>query len=247
MASILRPFTLVSKAVRAFFVSDLHVRRGDHGLEVVLDDPVAKAEPVQARAKARAKPDPNAEKDRRELRRMQQSLTRLLDELPENRKTLRHLAFMEQALAKKGLRALHKVPFDVLKRALAQFEGLVVNWSDEGLAALRSKMAVAVIEREPDPSTRVPGPPAETSSVMDTAPLVHPVALEGEEAAAAEAALLAAYGDVVMPGGPEGGAEPAKVEMQGELNSPSAKALAKAMRRDDDGQSAELQLRVPQA
>lgn len=247
MVSILRPFTLVSKAVRAFFVSDLHVRRGNHGLEVVLDDPVAKVEPVHARVKARTQPDPNAEKNRRELRRMQQSLTHLLDGLPENRKTLRHLAFMEQALAKKGLRALHKVPFDVLKRALAQFEGLVVNWSDEGLAALRSKMAVAVIEREPDPSTRVPGPPVESSSLMETAPLVHPVALEGEEAAAAEAALLAAYGDMVMPAAPEGGVEPAKVEMQGELNSPSAKALAKAMRRDDDGQIAELQLRVPQA
>jgi hypothetical protein len=247
MTSILRPFTLVSKAVRAFFVSDLHVRRGDHGLEVVLDDPLAKAEPKPPKARSRAKPDPDADKRRRELRQMQQSLARLLDELPENRKTLRHLAFMEQALAKKGLRAVHKVPFDVLKRALAQFEGLVVNWSDEGLAALRSKMAVAVMEREPDPSTRVPGPPAETSSVMDTAPLAHPVALEGEEAAAAEAALLAAYGDMVMPGMPGDAAEPTRVELQGELNSPSGKALAKALRRDDDRQSTELQLRVPQA
>lgn len=248
MASILRPFTLVTKAVRAFFISDLRVRRGDRGLEVVLDNPLPKADPAKVRVKTKAGRDPNAEKDRRELRQMQQSLALLLDELPENRETLRHLAFMEQALGKKGLRAMRKVPFDVLKRALDQFEGLVVNWSDEGLAALRSKMAVALIEREPDPSTRVAGPPPETSSLIESAPLDDAVALEGEEAAAAEAALLAAYGDVVMPGTPDETtpAAPSKVEMQGELNSPSGKALVKALRRDDDLQPAGLQLRVPQ-
>jgi hypothetical protein len=85
-----------------------------------------------------------------ELARMRASLAGLLDEMPDNRSTLRHLAFIEHALGKKGLRALHKVPYDVLKRALDQFEGLVVNWSDEGLAALRSKMAVTLIEREPE-------------------------------------------------------------------------------------------------
>lgn len=239
MSSILHPFTLVTKAVRAFFVSDLHVRRGDHGLEVVLDDPDPEGDAAKgkARSKGKSKAAPATEKDLLELRRMQESLARLLDELPENRKTLRHLVFVEQALGKKGLRALHKLPFDVLKRALDQFEGLVVNWSDEGLAALRSKMAVAVIEREPDPSTRVPGPPVESAnSVMDTAPLAHPVSLEGEEAVEAEAALRAAYGSVVMPGREVAGADdaPALVEMQGELNSPSGQALAKAVRRGDE-------------
>ncbi len=239
MASILRPFTLVTKAVRAFFVSDLHVRRGDNGLEVVLDDPDSQGDAAKGKAKSKAKSkvDAASEKDLRELRRMQESLARLLDELPGNRKTLRHLAFVETALGKKGLRALQKVPFDVLKRALDQFEGLVVNWSDEGLAALRSKMAVAVLEREPDPSTRVPGPPVESAnSVMDTAPLAHPVALEGDDAVEAEAALLAAYGSVVLPGldMPAAGEETAVVEMQGELNSPSGKALAKAVRRGDE-------------
>ena len=253
MASILHPFVLVAKAVRAFFVSDVRVRRGQRGLEVVLAEPPVRADPARVRAKsrsgARAGRDPATEKNRGELRRMQQSLARLLDELPENRKTLRHLAFMEQALGKKGLRAMHKVPFDVLKRALEQFEGLVVNWSDEGLAALRSKMAVALIEREPDPSARVAGPPVESSPLIDSAPLDQAEVLEGEEAAAAEAALLAAYGDMVMPATSDDPipAAPGKVELQGELNSPSGKALTKAMRRDDELQPAELQLRVPQA
>jgi hypothetical protein len=136
------------------------------------------------------------------------------------------------------------VPYDVLKRALDQFEGLVVNWSDEGLATLRSKMAVTLIEREAEaPGTAGVAPPAgerELAAEIDPAPLAHPVALEGEDAAAAEAALMAAYGNVMLPDlelapvtEAAAGAAPA-VELQGELHSPSAKAIAKAARRGDD-------------
>lgn len=244
MVSIVRPFTLVGKAVRTFFKADLQVRRGKRGLEVVLDETPSRG------TAAKARPDPAQERELAELARMRASLARLLDEMPDNRSTLRHLAFIEHALNKKGLRALHKVPYDVLKRALDQFEGVVVNWSDEGLAALRSKMAVAVLEREPDPSTRVPGPPVESAnSVMDTAPLAHPVALEGDEAVEAEAALLAAYGSVVLPGldVPAADGAPAVVEMQGELNSPSGKALAKAVRRGDEVKAALPRQREPAA
>ena len=239
MASILRPFTLIAKGVRTFFKADLRVRRGAKGLEVVLDDPAAKglAADANAKGKQKGKPDPALEQQRQELQRMQASLAQLLDGLPDNRKTLRHLAFIEHALEKKGRRALAKMPYDVLRRALDQFEGLVVNWSDEGLAALRSKMAVTLIEREPE-AQGTPAAPAEGSpSVLESVALAHPVALEGEDAAEAEAALLAAYGAVALPGleltdspEPEGPA----VQVQGELNSPSGKALAKAARRGAD-------------
>ena len=158
--------------------------------------------------------------------------------MPDNRSTLRHLAFIEHALGKKGLRALHKVPYDVLKRALDQFEGLVVNWSDEGLAALRSKMAVTLIEREPEGAAPPPAraePEEAPTSTLDCGQLAHPVEMEVDNAADAEAALMAAYDAVVMPdldfGGP--GDDP-PLELQGELNSPSGKALAKAARRGDD-------------
>ncbi len=243
MALILRPFVLVAKAVRAFFVSDLHLRHGSRGLVLVLDEPAATAA-TKSKSRGRTQSDPQAQQEQRDLRRMQESLARLLDEVPANRNTLRHLAFFEHALGKKGLRALNKVPYDVLKRALDQFEGLVVNWSDEGLAALRSKMAVALIEREPDPSIRIQPPTAsdQSSSVMDTAPLAHPTTLEGQDAADAEAALLAAYGAVVMTGlSPGGPAYPPAVELHVELNSPSGKALAKALRRGDDVQAADMQ------
>lgn len=236
MASLLQPFQLISKAARAFFKSDLRLRRGERGLEVVLDDPDPAPKPSAAGKKAvgKSRPDPQQERERQTLLRVQASLARLLDELPENRTTLRHLAFIEHALQKKGIRALHKVPYDVLKRAHEQLEGVVVNWSDEGLATLRSKMAVTLIEREPETAmAAAPGPDA-PDSVTSTAPLAHPVDLQGDEAAEAEAALMAAYGSVVMPDLellPT--AEAGSVELQGELNSPSGKALAKAVRRSE--------------
>lgn len=250
MASMLQPFQLITKAARAFFKADLRVRRGENGLEVVLDDPAVTAPGGKPGARGRGKGavDPLKERDRQVLAQVQASLARLLDELPENRNTLRHLAFIEHALNKKGLRALHKVPYDVLKRALEQFEGVVVNWSDEGLATLRSKMAVTLIEREPE--TTVAAPPAEAADSMnDEAPLAHPVDLQGEDAAEAEAALLAAYGSVVMPElelVPTEEPGEAAVEVQGELNSPSGKALAKAVRRGDPVLPAETRQREPQ-
>jgi hypothetical protein len=232
MASILRPFTVIAKATRAFFKADLKVQRGDRGIEVVL----AERPPKPEQPRRGAKPlDAAAQKERQDLQRIQQSLTALLDELPDNRTALRQLAFIEHALSKKGMRALHKVPYDVLKRALEQFEGVVVNWSDEGLATLRSKMAVVLIEREPESTVARDATPGEApNSALDSVPLAHPVALEGPDADEAEAALRAAYGGVVLTGLTLSAADEPAVELVGELNSPSAKAIAKAVRRGED-------------
>jgi hypothetical protein len=237
MASMLHPIRLITKAAKAFFKSDLRLRRGERGIEVVLDDPdqAVPARGTGAKGRGKQRADPNQERDRQVLAQIQASLARLLDELPENRSTLRHLAFIEHALNKKGLRALHKVPYDVLKRALDQFEGLVVNWSDQGLATLRSKMAVVLIEREPESAAQAAAPEDSSLSVTATAPLAHPVDLQGDEAAEAEAALLAAYGSVGMPElalAPTS-TEDTPVQVQGELGSPSGNALAKAARRGE--------------
>jgi hypothetical protein len=228
MASILRPFVLLAKGIRMFFKADVRVRRGERGLQVVLDE-----KPAGARKPAK-RVDPAVERERLELQEVQASLCRLLDDMPGSRVALRHLAFIEHALDKKGLRSLHKVPYDVLKRALEQFEGLVINWSDPGLATLRSKMAVTLIERDaeaPKPAAGDPAPDTNTEGIDTTAPLAMPVQLEGDEAAMAEAALREAYGSVVLPGlDLPPSAEPPALEMQGELNSPSGKALAKSAR-----------------
>lgn len=226
----------IGKALRAFFKFDVKLRREDGALRLVLEDKAPDAEPA---ARKRRRLDARAQREAREFERMRMSLSALLDEMPENRQVLRHLVFIERALDKKGLRALYKVPYDVLKHALTQLEGVVVNWSDEGLACLRSKMAVAVIDRERDDSEAEPMARSEAApSVVDTVLLAHPVTLEGDDAAEAEAALRAAYGAVALPG-LDGAApppadprdeRPSQFEVQGELSSPSARALAKAVK-----------------
>lgn len=248
MPALLRPFVLVVQAVRAFFRADLRLRRGARGLEVVLDESRAAAPRLRRRGAARAEQDDA--RVQQELQAMQRALAALLDELPENRATLRHLAFIEYALAKKGAKALAKVPYDVLERALAQFEGVVTNWSDAGLAALRSKMAVMLIEREGQASQADGGTPqaqgGAPSSLLETDELAHPMLVadaEGQadadaDAVAAEAALRAAYDEVMLLDlqlVPMDSAGEPGVEVQGELHSPSAKAIAKAARRGDEG------------
>jgi DNA-binding PucR family transcriptional regulator len=99
---------------------------------------------------------PNEKATRRqteELKLVLSQLGALLDDQPEIRKAMRHLAFVERALAKAGFQALSTMPRDLLQHALQQLEGLVINWSPAGLAALRSKMAVAVIDLERTPTT----------------------------------------------------------------------------------------------
>lgn len=229
MVTIINPIGIAFKAVRAFFTADVHVRRGDHGITVVLDDPI---ENQRREREARARAAAN-EKEQLELKSIRRSLKALLDEHAANRKAMRHLAYMEHAIKKRGLAALQQVPYDLLKQALDQFERLVLNWSDEGLALLRSKMAVTLMQREPAPSTiAMDDPPSESVS---PASLAHPETLQGDEAAEAEAALRAAYGEVVLP--PLQLSEPAPpsmaVEMHGELDSPSAKALQRAARLAD--------------
>lgn len=142
MKPVLSLFRPLQNAWQVFFARDLRLHRGEAGLEIVLAERPRATQPAQSREdKARAQ-------ERAELALMHEQLRAVLDELPGTRQTLRHLVFVEQALLRKGWRALHKLPLEVLQRALEQLEGLVTNWSPVGLATLRSKIAVAVIDRE---------------------------------------------------------------------------------------------------
>ncbi len=205
----------LSQGVTAFFTHDVEIKRADDGVKLVLQQAPVAAKPLSREQEA-------ARLAKQELALMRQQLAELLDELPETRQTLRHLVFVERAIARHGLKALHKLPADVMERALSQFEGLVTNWSPVGLASLRSKMAVAIIDRD----HRNPADEDDvyrTAAVMDTLPVPPPEDVQESSDDEALAAAYAALGNLA-PGA-------AAVEMQGELNSPSARLLEREATR----------------
>jgi hypothetical protein len=215
LARITRPFR---RAYALIFRRHVTVRVAQGAVRVVLQERPGPAALDQPPTRAELA----ARKAQQEFNLMQQQLAELLNDLPETRTTLRHLDFVEKALARKGLRALQKLPVDVLQRALDQLEGLVVNWSPVGLAALRSRIAVAIIDRE-NQSPDAEADAYRTAAVIDTFP--DSQFQDGLEVSTDDDALAAAYAALgaVAPGAP--------VEMQGELGSTSAKALARELTR----------------
>ncbi|MDE2453241.1 MAG: hypothetical protein KGL43_06575, partial [Burkholderiales bacterium] len=101
---------------------------------------------------------------------------------------------IEQALQEHGWKALDWVSLQTLGDALAQFEGMVTNWSPTGLACLRSKMAVALVERENQEAVTEPAlmPHAAEArtELPGQAPQPDPAEADSDEP---DAALLAAY------------------------------------------------------
>ncbi|MDP1650827.1 MAG: hypothetical protein Q8M01_21880 [Rubrivivax sp.] len=212
LRQLLEPLRL---AASTFFRHELTLRRGEHGLQLALEPRAAKgAGGRQPSAEQQA-----AQKAAAELALMREQLRALLSELPETRRTLRALVAVEQALARKGLRALRRLPLDVMRRALHQFEGLVTNWSPVGLANLRSKMSVAIIEREHmDPDAEADA--YRTAAVLDTDP--DELASDGLQTASDDDELAAAYAAL-------GQFAPSVIEMQPELGSPSARAVTREL------------------
>lgn len=221
------------------FRQDVCLRREEGSLRIVLNEPKG-----STRVRPPTREELKKRKDKQELELMQQQLSSLLNELPQARHTMRHLVFVEQALAKKGQRALHKLPLDVLEKALPQLEGLVTNWSPAGLAALRSKMAVAIIDREHmDPDAEADA--YRTSAVLDTkldnsdddmpAIAQQPEVQHHFEDEQALAAAYAALGVLA----------PAEVQTQGELASPAARGLARVASRESSREAIEgLEIRL---
>lgn len=141
----------VRKAHAAIFRQHLSLRHSDGGVHLVLEP---RSDATPQRGKLPTSEEKAARKQADELNLVLQQLGALLDDQAEIRHVMRHLAYVEHALAKSGVPVLRTLPLDLLQRALHQLEGLVINWSPEGLAALRSKMAVAIIELERQASAK---------------------------------------------------------------------------------------------
>jgi hypothetical protein len=242
MSTLTRWLAPVRQLAAAFFQHELTLKREQGQVHVVL----AGRRPAE---KANKPPREDGERRRRrqhheELMLVRTELAALLNELPETRSTMRHLVFVEQALEKKGFKVLNKVPLDVMHRAHEQLENLVTNWSPAGLANLRSRMAVAIIDREHmDPEAEADA--YRTAAVLDAGERDELEQLERPAPALAvrsdEEALAEAYAAL------DTSFAPPPVEMQGELGSASARELLRPQRRTlVDEQPAEITIRVLQ-
>ena len=198
----------VGRGFAAFFTHDVALKRSATGVQVVLQDaPPSTPSPVTREGQA-------ARREAQELALLRKELAELLDELPHTRRTLKHLVFVEHAIGKHGFKALRKLPVDVMQRALDQLEGLVTNWSPVGLASLRSKLAVAIIDRDHH-NAHAEDDVYRTAAVIDTVTVESAVEVTESSDDDALAAAYAALGHLA----------PAAVEMQGELHSPSARVV----------------------
>jgi len=248
MSSISKILSPIRRAAAAFFKHDLALKRERDGLHIVLE---AKA-PVEASTgkdlTKKSKPTKGEReklaerKAAEELALMRQQLAELLDEVPETRLTLRHLVMVEHALGKKGVRVLHKLPLEVLQRAHEQLEGLVTNWSPVGLASLRSKMAVAILDREHMSPAESEADAYRTAAVMEhKEDLSDPRSEQPDvEEVSDDDALAAAYAALGNVAPTEG------IEFHGELGSKSAKAVAPPLPRAGEN-AGHIQLREVEA
>ena len=107
--------------------------------------------------------------DSSEAARLKVALKDLLDRHAESRSVLMHLRVLEKALGKHGLNAFDELPPDVLKRALSQLEGVVSDWSQGPLAALRARLTQRLIKHGRSPGRRRAGSAA--NGFQDSDPL----------------------------------------------------------------------------
>ena len=113
-------------SVGAFFMRPLSLQNGEISLGVARSTLIE-----QARAT-----------ERKHVRRMRADLFFMLEQHPASRDLVRSLALVERTMQRSGFDGVNQLPQKVLARALTELERLVWDWSPEGLAELRSRLAV---------------------------------------------------------------------------------------------------------
>ena len=91
------------------------------------------------------------------LRQAHAALRRMLDHHPDARRTLKHLVFVEEMIARNGSRALKKIPAPVLRKAQGQLELLTRDAPHatlEALGFLHERIEVALHGRRNDPGAQ---------------------------------------------------------------------------------------------
>jgi hypothetical protein len=147
-------------------------------------------------AAAEAHDDPQA---------LRRALKAELNRVSGSRYVLRHLAKIEHDLKVHGLELFDRLPLRVLEKASAQLESLVESPVTPGIAALRSRLAVALLARErvERPGRPVAGPGPSTGDRRPAVPVAAapqpPAERRSGEAAVNEAAAAGRASRVHRP------------------------------------------------
>jgi hypothetical protein len=141
--------------------------------ELPFGKPKAKAPPPEAAAYGQTATG-GRKRSSADVKGMRRELATVLDEHEGSREIFRYLAHFESQLGKKGLRVLDEMPVKRLRRALAQFEAIVTNWSSTNLAELRSRMAVSVSIRDSGAAMWLPAATISKAYTPQPMPMVAP-------------------------------------------------------------------------
>jgi len=136
--------------VQSLFNSRLRLERRGVQVHVVLDPPPPPPESPEVRRN-------------RALRQARVELAGLLDRHADTRQVVPHLSFVEQMLARSGLRPIGRLPLPVLHKALTQLESLMHDEAGAGLAELRRRMAEVI-------SLRLGGTPGAAGAASAASP-----------------------------------------------------------------------------
>lgn len=146
---------LLSKALhtaKLLVVGHVRLKRRGKDIVVVLEE---RGAPQTAAPDAKGAHAKGGGLEAAMLQAMQSELADVLDYHAGTRTTLRHLAIFEKKFKQHGIAALHALPLPLLQRALHQLDTLCADLATPAVVDLRSRMEIAIMERE----TIQSGPP----------------------------------------------------------------------------------------
>jgi hypothetical protein len=119
--------------LKRLFRRPVRLKRQGLDFKLVLDDPATRFGDT---AMDGSKMTPS---DTADVQAMRLELAAVLDRDPRSRRVLVHLNMLERALKTKGMKAFEDLPAELLRKAMAQLDTLVMDWSARGLTLLRAR------------------------------------------------------------------------------------------------------------
>jgi len=119
--------------LKRLFRRPVRLKRQGLDFKLVLDDPATRFGDTTMDG---LKMTPS---DTADVQAMRLELAAVLDRDPRSRKVLVHLNMLERALKTKGMKAFDELPAELLRKAMAQLDTLVMDWSARGLTLLRAR------------------------------------------------------------------------------------------------------------